>query len=193
VRSQLGVLGFGLQISGLRAGKITSRGGLRIFAIPFRRPAGLHCRKLESHEEREIMTSNNATSVLVEDDTAVRAVLDDVYAAWADNDADAFAASYAEDATAVLPGSYLKDKEAVRATMAAVFAGPLKGSSAIHEVQSIRFPGTGTAIVISKGAVLLAGQDEPAAETRSVDTWVLSGRDGTWRVEAFHNCPEHAS
>jgi uncharacterized protein (TIGR02246 family) len=139
------------------------------------------------------MTSNNAISVLVEDDTAVRAVLDDVYAAWADSDADAFVSSYAEDATAVLPGAYLKDKEAVRASMAAVFAGPLKGSSAIHEVQSIRFPGIGTAIVISKGAVLLAGQAEPAEETRSVDTWVLSKQGGTWRVEAFHNCREHAA
>ena len=137
------------------------------------------------------MTSNNATSVL--NDSAVRAVLDGVYAAWADNDADAFVAPYAERATAVLPGSYLRNKEAIRATMASVFAGPLKGSRAIHDVQSIRFVGADAAIVISKGAVLLAGQTEPAAESRALETWVLSKQDGNWRVEAFHNCPEKAA
>jgi len=137
------------------------------------------------------MTSNNATSVL--NDSAVRAVLDGVYAAWADNDADAFVAPYAERATAVLPGSYLRNKEAIRATMASVFAGPLKGSRAIHGVQSIRFVGADAAIVISKGAVLLAGQTEPAAESRALETWVLSKQDGNWRVEAFHNCPEKAA
>jgi uncharacterized protein (TIGR02246 family) len=77
--------------------------------------------------------------------------------------------------------------------MASVFAGPLKGSTARYEVQSIRFPGPEVAIVTSKSAMVLAGQAEPAAESRSLETWVLSGRDGTWRVEAFHNCPENAA
>lgn len=140
---------------------------------------------------RETMTSSNATSVLAEDDSAVRAVLDGIYVAWADNDADAFVAPYAEDATAVLPGSYLNGREAIRATMAAVFGGQLKGSRATHEVQGVRFPGVGTAIVISKGAVLLAGQEAPATESRALATWVLSKQDGIWRVEAFHNCPEN--
>jgi uncharacterized protein (TIGR02246 family) len=88
------------------------------------------------------MTAYTGTSA--HDESTVRAVLDEVYAAWAANDADAFVAGYAEDATAVLPGSHLPNREAIRATMAAVFAG------------------------------ILAGQTEPAAETRSVDTWVLS-------------------
>lgn len=126
------------------------------------------------------------------DDSAVRAVLDDVYTAWAAGDADAFVARYAQDASAVLPGSWLQGREAIRATMADAFAGPLKGSRGIHEVRSIRFPAHGTAIVISKGGIAMAGQAEPAVETMSVDTWVLTSQDGTWQVEAFHNCPQHA-
>jgi uncharacterized protein (TIGR02246 family) len=135
------------------------------------------------------MTSN-VTSV--QDGGAVRAVLEDVYTAWAAGDADAFVARYAENATAVLPGSWLQGREAIRATMADAFAGQLKGSRGVHQVQSIRFPSDGAAIVISKGGIAMAGQAEPAAETRSVDTWVLSSTDEGWQVEAFHNCQEYA-
>ncbi|WP_369249172.1 SgcJ/EcaC family oxidoreductase [Streptomyces sp. R41] len=124
---------------------------------------------------------------------AVLAVLDGVYTAWAANDPDAFVADYAADATALLPGTHLRDKEEIRAAMAAAFAGPLKGSRAVHDVQSVRFPGPGTALVISKGAILLAGETEPRSENRALDSWVLSEQDGAWRVQGFHNCPEHTA
>lgn len=137
------------------------------------------------------MTRNNAS--LVEADHRVRAILDEVYAAWADNDADAFVAPYAETATAILPGTYLPDREAIRATMAALFAGELKGSKGTHEVESIRYVGADAAIVISKGAMLLADQTEPDRANRALDTWVLAEQDGAWRVQAFHNCPEYAA
>jgi uncharacterized protein (TIGR02246 family) len=135
------------------------------------------------------MTSNNPS--LVDADRQVRAVLDAVYAAWADNDADAFVAPYAETATAVLPGTYLPDRQAIRATMATLFAGELNGSKGLHEVQTIRFVGTDVAVVISKGAILLAGRTEPDAANRALETWVLSKQAATWRVQAFCNCPEH--
>ena len=128
-----------------------------------------------------------------QDETAMRAVLDEVYSAWAANDADAFVAPYAERATAVHTGNYMQDREAIHATMAEVFAGVLKGSRGIHDVQSIRFVAADAAIVISRGAILLAGQAEPAAESRTRDGWVLAKHDGAWRVEAFHNCSENGA
>jgi uncharacterized protein (TIGR02246 family) len=129
--------------------------------------------------------------VATRDECAVRAVLDAVYAAWADNDADAFVAPYAPHATAVHSGTVMEDRDAIRVTMASVFAGPLKGSRGVHTVQSIRFVGADTAIVLSKGAILFAGQSEPAVQSRTLDGWVLCMQDGAWRVEAFHNCPEN--
>jgi uncharacterized protein (TIGR02246 family) len=133
------------------------------------------------------MTSNAATT---REEDAVAATLDEVYAAWAAGNADAFVAPYSEHATAVLPGSYLRGRSAIRATMAEVFAGPLRGSTGVHQVQSVRFPTAEVAIVVSKGGIQFAGQASPAPETRSVDTWVLFRQDGGWRVEAFHSCPE---
>jgi uncharacterized protein (TIGR02246 family) len=96
-------------------------------------------------------------------------------------------------ATALLPGSYLPDRNAIHATMAAAFAGPLNGSRGVHQVQSVRFPSADTAIVISKGSIVFAGRAEPAAETRSLETWVLSRLEEVWRIEAFCNCPENAA
>jgi ketosteroid isomerase-like protein len=65
-----------------------------------------------------IMTSD---AVNTSDDRAVAEVLDEVYAAWASGDADAFVTPYTEHATAVLPGPYLQGKDTIRSTMAAGF------------------------------------------------------------------------
>lgn len=116
-------------------------------------------------------------------------VIHAVYDAWADGDADAFAALYTEDASVVQPGIYKKDKETVRTTMAAGFAGPLKGSRVLDEPQSIRFLGPDAAIVITEGAVLLAGQTEPLPAMQVRATWVLTNQDGQWLVAAYQNSP----
>jgi uncharacterized protein (TIGR02246 family) len=129
------------------------------------------------------------TTTLLQEESAVRSVLDRIYAAWADNDANAFVAPYAPEATATLPGASLRNREAIRATMAALFAQELKGSRAAHSVESVRFLGADVAIVRSKGAIILAGQCDPAPASWALETWVLSRTTGSWRVEAFHNCP----
>jgi len=128
-------------------------------------------------------------TITVDEDTAVRAVLDRIYAAWDAGDADAFVAPYAEHATATLPGSYLPNREAIRTTMATLFAGDLNGSRGVHEVREIRFVGTDAAVVTSTGGIVMKGETEPAAQNRALETWTLSKHDGTWRVQAFHNCP----
>ena len=138
--------------------------------------------------QRSIMTTTSLIST--DDEVAVRAGLDAVYAAWADNDSDAFVAPYTPGATAVHSGTVMENRDAIRVTMATVFDGPLKGSKGIHDVQKIRFVGADTAVVLSSGAILFAGQAEAAPESRTLDGWVLCKHDGDWRVEAFHNCPE---
>lgn len=124
-------------------------------------------------------------------DREVRAVIDQVYQAWAENDADAFVVPYAQDATALLPGAYLAGREAIHASMKAAFAGPLLGSTPVHEVESIRYPRPDAAIVIGKSATIPAGQSEPMPASRGHDTWVLARNDGTWQVHAFHTSPEY--
>jgi len=126
------------------------------------------------------------THTLTQDEAAARAVIENVYAAWTANDADAFVADYTEDTTATLPGSYLVGRDEVHRTMAAMFAGPFRGCRALHEVRAVRLLGD-TAIVHSRGTVVLAGKTDP--EPWDQETWVLSRAEAGWRVRAYHNCP----
>ncbi|WP_426594533.1 SgcJ/EcaC family oxidoreductase [Cellulomonas sp. McL0617] len=122
-------------------------------------------------------------------DREVLTVLDDLYQAWADHDADAFVSSFAADATSVLPGSYSVGPAATRDRMAAVFAGPLKGSRTRDEVLGVRYLGDDAAIVNARTAVLLAGQTEVADGAWVNATWTLARQDGRWLIAAYHNCP----
>ena len=122
-------------------------------------------------------------------DRQVLAVIDSLYQAWADNDADAFVASYTEDATSILPGEYSASRAAVRDRMAAGFAGPLKGSQVRDEVQSVRHLGADAAIVVSRSAVLMAGETEAPDDRWVIATWTLTRPNGRWLLAAYHNCP----
>ena len=118
-------------------------------------------------------------------------VIQAVYDAWADNDADAFAALYTADATVVQPGIHKKDREDIRTTMAAGFAGPLKGSRVLDTPPSIRLIGSDAAIVITEGGVLMAGEAELPAERMVRATWLLAKEDGQWYVAAYQNSAAH--
>ncbi|MQA97863.1 MAG: SgcJ/EcaC family oxidoreductase [Streptosporangiales bacterium] len=113
-------------------------------------------------------------------------MLGEIVAAWAANDAAAFAAHYTEDATVVLPGGvFHQGREAIRGFMTAAFAGPMKGSCSLDEPESVRVRGD-QAVVISRCGIALAGEDEVAPEHARRATWVLSRRDGAWLVTAYH-------
>jgi uncharacterized protein (TIGR02246 family) len=126
-------------------------------------------------------------------DTAVREVLESLYRAWEDNDAEAFAALYEDDATVVMPGVLHQGRSAVRDYMAAAFAGPLKGSRGIDHPQDIRIIGSDTAIVVSKAGIIMADEQELPTERERFATWVLCKRNGRWRIAAYANAPAHQS
>ena len=137
------------------------------------------------------MTTSDTTALRASQ-SAVRAVFAETSRAWADGDADAFTAWYAPDATVILPGVYLPRRDAIRTAMAAAFAGPLRNSRRIHQVQTIRFTEAGTAIVITNSITALPGQPEPPVQQHERATWVLSRHDARWFIDAYHSSPLHA-
>ena len=109
--------------------------------------------------------------------------------AWAGQDAAGFAACYADDATVIGPGIYLRGRDDINASMAAAFAGPLRDSTRPHSAQSVRFLPGDTALVVTKSATLFAGEVQAPPERQQLVTWILTRRDGRWLVEANHLCP----
>ncbi len=129
--------------------------------------------------------SNNTDA----DRRAVLSVIKAVYVAWEANDADEFVAVYLDDATVVQPGIYKKDREEIRSTMAAAFGGPLKGSRVIDTPQDVRFVNDETAIVVSEGGIIFAGETTCPPDRMVRATWTVAKRDGQWSVAAYHNSP----
>lgn len=126
------------------------------------------------------------------DETAVLDVLDRLYQAWKDGDADAFVDDYLDDATVVMPGVFRQGRQAVRDAMKASFAGPLKGTQAFDEPQDIRIIDGMLAIVVSRAGIIFPGQTEVAADRLSHATWVLCKRASTWRIASYTNAPAQA-
>ena len=122
------------------------------------------------------------------DEAAIQAVLVDSYKAWEAGDADGMVASYAADATAIMPGSLRDSRDVMPENMALAFAGPLKGSSTVNKQLSIRFVGRDAAIIVSSG-ILFAGQAEVPDAGKVNATWVFEKRDGQWLIAAYHNSP----
>ena len=121
----------------------------------------------------------------------VRALLDNLYEAWADNDADAFVRHYVPDATVSMTGSYAADREQVRQHMSAAFAGPLRGSRGVDTPQSVRFVTDDVCVVNSLAGILMAGETTLPSERERLATWVLVRTDDGWKVSAYSNCPAH--
>jgi uncharacterized protein (TIGR02246 family) len=136
------------------------------------------------------MSSNETTGTGTGTDTAaVREVLERAYAAWGDNDADAFAALYLEDATVVMPGVFHQGSATVRGYMAGAFAGPLKGSRAIDNPEDIRILGSDAAVVVSRSGIVMAGEESFPAEREVLATWVLAKQGDQWKIAAYANAP----
>lgn len=127
-----------------------------------------------------------------EDEAAIQAVLAETYSAWEAGDADAMVADYTEDATAIMTGSLRDRREVIRDSMAAAFAGPLKGSSTTNTQLSLRFVGRDAAIVVSRSGILFAGTTAVPDAGMVNATWVLEKREGRWLIAAYHNSPAMA-
>ncbi|MFI9506902.1 SgcJ/EcaC family oxidoreductase [Nocardia sp. NPDC052566] len=65
----------------------------------------------------------------------------------------------------------------------------MRGSTTVDEPQIVRFPAPDIAVVVSRGAVIMAAETEPPADRWVVATWTLIRRDNRWLLTAYHNCP----
>jgi uncharacterized protein (TIGR02246 family) len=99
-----------------------------------------------------------------------------IQAAWAANDADAFAAVFAENGSLLMRDDQLTSRAEIRAYMARGFAGPFRGARVTGWPLEVRFLDDDVAFLVTQGGIVLPtdGQLLPQREIRAV--WVIVRR-----------------
>jgi len=124
-----------------------------------------------------------------EREKAVLAVPQLIQAAWASNDADAFAAVFTGNGSLLMREDQLTSRSAIHAYFAEGFRGVYKGARVTGWPLAVRFPTPDVAVVVTQGGIILAGEDavDPSREIRA--TWVIVADGGTWRLLSHHSSP----
>lgn len=133
--------------------------------------------------------TNTASSVAAPEAemAAIAALTQKVVAAWAYNDADSFAGVFVEDGTMILPGMYLKGRDAIHAYLVESFAGQYKGTQVTGRPLDLRLLSADCGILLTQGGVLPAGHTEVPDEQSIRASWVVVKRDGQWWLAAYQN------
>ena len=99
-----------------------------------------------------------------------------IQAAWAANDADAFADVFAENGSLLMRDEQLKSRAEIRSYMADGFAGPFRGARVTGWPLEVKFLDDDVVCFVTQGGIVLATDDEllPEREIRAV--WVAVRR-----------------
>jgi uncharacterized protein (TIGR02246 family) len=123
------------------------------------------------------------------DEAALRRVPERTTEAWASYDANAFADAFTEDTKVVIGGTYLRGRGEVRSYMSAAFSGPIKGTTVASDPISVEYFSVDAGLVITEGGIMLPGETFVSAAHAIRATWVLTAKDGEWRIRAYHSSP----
>ncbi|MGV9994027.1 SgcJ/EcaC family oxidoreductase [Streptomyces sp. NPDC003374] len=122
------------------------------------------------------------TATRAADAAAIRALLEESRAAWDRGDGAAYGGCFTRDATDVTyAGTVYRGGAEIGRAHQALFDGFLKGSRLTVEIDEIRFHGTGTAVVVTRGE---AGKGRPRRLGKVATYTVVREDDGRWRIAA---------
>lgn len=124
-----------------------------------------------------------------EDEKAVLTVPTRIMAAWAANDADAFAEVFTENGSLLLRDTQLTSREEIRNFMAAGFRGPLAGARVTGWPLTVTPLDDGVAMVVTQGGILPAGATRLAPEQEIRAIWVIVAQDAQWKLLSHQSCP----
>jgi uncharacterized protein (TIGR02246 family) len=122
------------------------------------------------------------------DETAVRALYEQLINGWNDGSGEAFAAPFTEDGDLIgFDGTHLKGRQKIAPFHQRLFGTYLKGTRLVGRVKSVRFLGPDVALLHALGGTVRGGKSAPSPRRDSIQTLVAVRRDGEWRFAAFQN------
>ncbi len=125
-----------------------------------------------------------------DDEKAALTVAMRIQAAWAVNDADAFADTFAENGSLLMRDNQLTSREQIRSYMANGFAGPLKGARVKGWPIAVNFLTDDVAMVITEGGIIMPGQDGIDAANFIRAVWIVNRRpDGRLVLVSHQGSP----
>jgi uncharacterized protein (TIGR02246 family) len=122
-------------------------------------------------------------------DQPVKDLLDQLVAAWDNQDADGYANLYTPDTVVATTGNVTNGRDKLRAFMTAGFNGPLKGTKSVEDIQQIRFITPDVAIVSAVSGFILPGETSVREAIARNATWVITHTEDGWKVASYHNSP----
>jgi uncharacterized protein (TIGR02246 family) len=123
------------------------------------------------------------------DQVGIASLTQKVIAAWAYHDADGFADLFIENGTMILAGVYRSGREEIREFLKEAYEGRYKGTQVTGKPLGIRVLGPDSAILVSQGGVLEAGESEVSADAAIRASWVVVKQDDQWLLAAYQNTP----
>jgi uncharacterized protein (TIGR02246 family) len=128
------------------------------------------------------------SSTSATDETAVRALYQQMMDGWNQGSGTAFAAVFTEDGDLVaFDGTHFRGRAEIVPFHQELFAKWLKGSRLVGQVKSVRFLSPDSALMHAVGGTIMRGKSHPAPERDSIQTMVAVRQDGAWLLAAFQN------
>ena len=100
------------------------------------------------------MSKSTTSPLSAEDEAAVREVPQRIVAAWAAHDADAFAATFTEDGSMILPGVFRQGRDEICGFMGQAFAGPYRGTRVTGTPTAVKVLAADTVLVLDRKSVV---------------------------------------
>lgn len=134
------------------------------------------------------LPASAAASVTATDESAIRQRFQQLMAAWAAGDAEAYGALFTEEADYIaFDGVNSKGRAAIIASHKPLFERFLKGSALTGDLVSLRALAPNVVVAHAVGSIIDPGRSTPSPERLSSQTLVVVKEEGEWRFTAFHN------
>ncbi|HEX8033547.1 MAG TPA: SgcJ/EcaC family oxidoreductase [Ktedonobacterales bacterium] len=130
-----------------------------------------------------------AHNTLSPDESAVRALYQQVLHGWNTHSGAAFAAPFTEDGETIgFDGSQLIGRADIATTLNQIFADHVTAAY-VAKVRNVRMLGADAAILRAVVGMVPPGQSKINPAVNAIQTLVATRQDGTWRVALLQSTP----